>query len=159
MNLKVKEKISGMTGQYRITRYKSGTNEVIHKSDWIKNLVVSNDTNGVNLVARQLAGDNTYNPEITGCKMGTGTTPASISDTDLETDVTGFVARQLISNTVSGVFIQFFITDAELPNASYSEFGLFCGSQMFTRSIISPAYSKTGAEDIKVDYQININTI
>ena len=157
--MQIKENIGGITGKYKITRFKPGTSEKIAESAWIKNLVVSNDTNGVNLIARQLAGDETYSLEITGCKMGSGTTPASIADTDIETDVTGFQPRATISNTVSGIEIGFFIPDALLPDADYSEFGLFCGSQLFARSIIDPAYEKTGSEDVKIDYQININTI
>ena len=107
MNVKMKDNIDGITGQYRITRFKAGTKEVIHQSAWIKNLIVSNDTNGLNIVARQLAGDTTYPIEITGCKMGSGTTTPTINDTDIETDETVLIARSTILNNIAGVLIEF----------------------------------------------------
>lgn len=158
--LSINEK-SIFSGKYKITRFKAGTDEVISESDWIKNLVVANANHGINLVAKQLGGDTTYPLEITRCELGIGTTPPSVSDTELEDTVAGGgspINKSSVIIGTSSVEIGFFVPNIQLPDAEYTEFGLFCGTQLFARSIIDPAYSKSGAEDIKVDYTINITT-
>jgi len=148
---------SGVAGQYRIRTYRAGTKELIRETDWIKNLVVNNANNGVNLIAQRLIGLTTYDIEITQAKIGTGTTPPTDADTDLETPVTSNIPRatQIVSPTNLAV-ITFFIPDVDLPNGTYNEFGLFCGNQLFARSLILPSYTKASAEDTTVEYSLEI---
>lgn len=137
-------------GKYRITSRKNG--QIVKQTDWIENLVVSNNNHGLNLFAQRLAGLKVYDLEITQAKIGTGTNPPALSDTDLQTPVLDGILRanQFIDN--NEVTLQFFISDLELPDGTYNEFGLFAGDQLFARSIIDPAFTKAPAEDTTVDY-------
>lgn len=148
---------TGITGKYTITKYKAGTKEVISTQE-VENLVVANNGNGTDLITRQLIGDNTYTIEIDSASIGTGSTTPSTSDTDLETPVLEDISRTKGVASPTSVTLDFFIPDATLADGSYSEFGLFCGDQLFARSIISPAFSKSSGEDTAINYQITLTT-
>lgn len=139
-----------LKGKYRIKSSKNG--ELVKQTDWIHNLVVMNPNHGLNLFAQHLIGIKTYPLEITQAKIGTGTTPPELTDTDLEESVTDGILRanQAVDNGV--ITLEFFISDLELPDDTYNEFGLFCGDQLFARSIIDPAYTKSSGEDLTVEY-------
>lgn len=147
---------NGISGKYRFITKRAGTDEVIRETDWIENLVMNGTDTGVNLIMKTLIGTTTIN-EITSASIGTGTTAPTDGDTDLETPVTTDIPRgtQNISPT-NVLTILFFIPDGDLPNGTYNEFGLFCETQIFSRSIISPAYVKGSTEDTIVEYRIEI---
>lgn len=147
---------NGIKGEYTITVYKAGTKEILRKIGPIKNLVVSSSGYGRNLILRRLAGDVTYGIEITNGKIGTGTNTPADSDTDLQTAVVSTidVADTNVSNDVA--IISFFLTDAQLTNGTYTEFGMFIGAQLFARSIISPSYTKSSNEDTSIDYTLTL---
>lgn len=148
---------TGIKGKYTITKYKAGTKEVISSQE-VDNLVVANTGNGTDLITRQLIGDDTYTLEIDSASIGTGTSDPSTADTGLETPVLADIARTKAVATPTSVTLDFFIPDATLANGSYSEFGLFCGDQLFARSIIAPAFTKSSGEDTAINYQITITT-
>lgn len=157
MNHQAKNKL-GIRGKYQITTYKAGTKEVLRKSPWIENLVVANSTSGVGLITQHLAG-NTANPlEIDKAAIGTGTTSPTVADTGLETAVLTGIERTGISATDTSVTVDFFITDGELANGTYSEFGIFADTRLFARSIISPAFTKASGEDVSINYQITFSS-
>jgi hypothetical protein len=140
-------------GRYRFITYKKGTKEVLRVSPWINNLVTLANNHGLNLIARHLVGDDSFPLEITQAKIGTGTTPPTIADTDLETPVLSNIIVALSSFTGGVADFEFFMPDGELPDNEYTEFGIFCGDQMFARSIINPSYTKTTGEDTSCQYQ------
>lgn len=144
-------------GRYRFITYRAGTKEILRTSPWIKNLVMKGSNTGVNLIAQRLIGATTYDIAIDSAEIGTGNTAPANSDTNLQTPVAvGIVrANQLVASTnIATLF--FFISDSDLPNGTYKEFGLRCGAQLFARSIISPDYTKASSEDTVVEYQITV---
>lgn len=120
----------------------------------IKNKVVFNENNGVNLMIQHLAGDTTYPLELTLASIGTGTTAPTDADTDLETPVLENVIRATVEHDLNSVITEWFMIDSELPDGTYNEFALWCGTQLFARSIITPAHTKAENEDTLVQYTI-----
>lgn len=116
------------------------------------NIIVANTGHGINLIMRHLTGDDALSLAITQCKFGTGTTTPTINDTDLETPVVDSVppANQSVSST-SGT-LEFFLSDLNLPNGTYTEFGIFMGNRLWARALISPSYTKSSNEDTSIEY-------
>ena len=144
-------------GKYRFIKHDAITGEVISISPWIKNLIMKADTLGVNLFIRRLGNNTTYDCIITSSEIGTGTATPSSSDANLQTPVlTGII---IVDRTIAidNVTFSFFIPSANLPNGTYNEFGLRCGTQMFARSIITPAYVKGTNENTTIEYVITGN--
>ncbi len=143
-------------GRYRFYKTDSITGDFISVSEWCPNLVVNGTGTGVNIIARLLGNDSTYPLPITKAKIGTGTTPPTNADTDIEAGgvTKSTVADQVISGNV--VTLSFFYTSAELPNGTYTEFAIFCVNQLFARSIISPSYVKGTNEDTTIEYEITV---
>lgn len=151
----IKEK-SGNQGRYRFITKDSITGEVKRTSDWISNKIVNGTGTGINIIANLLANITTNPLPITKAKIGTGTTPPTDGDTDLQTPV--YTITSVTDASVSGgvVTLSFFIPSASLTNGTYTEFGLFCVNQLFARSIISPSYVKGTNEDTTIEYEIQL---
>ncbi len=156
MKLRVKDN-TGIKGKARIIKSNSLTGEVISISDWFDNLVVAGTGTGVNIITRLLGGDNTYSLQITSLKIGTGTTPPTNSDTDIETEV--FEKTSIADKTIStsSVLFSFFIGTGDLPNGTYTELTLHAGTQLFSRLLITPAFVKGTNEDLTIEYQLSVN--
>lgn len=152
MIIKIKEQFH-IKGQLRIKTYKAETKELLRMTEWIPNLIVLNNTRGINLIIRRLGGNTTYDIIITKAKIGVGTTPPTNSDTDLENPTVSNipVAQSIVS--VDETLLSFFISDTDLPNGTYTEFGAFVVNQMFSRTIINPSYSKGSGEDTNIEYK------
>lgn len=149
---------SGIQGKLQFTTFEAGTEVILRKSKWHKNLVVSNTNHGLNLILQHLAGTTTYALEITSAKIGDDNTAATNNDTDLGNAlVSDIVIATMTETTTSQLTFEFFMTDSELAEDTYEEFGLFATNQLFARSIISPGYVKSIGEDTKVEYVINLN--
>lgn len=127
---------------------------VISKSPVISNLVVFNTDHGAQLILQHLAGDTTYPLNLDNASIGTGTTAAADTDTDLETPEVEDIPRVLVEINTDNIYTEWFIPSDELPNDTYTEFGLFAGTQLFARSIISPSFTKGNNEDALVEYTI-----
>ena len=159
MMTKIKDNLISR-GRFRITTYKAGTKEIIKQSDWIKNLVVLNATgngHGMNLLVKRLIGNTTTDLVITQAKIGTGDTAPTDNDTDLETAVlSGIIVADTIETSADVATISFFMTDAELTDGEYKEFGIFCGTQLFARALILPTYTKATGQDTSVEYEITV---
>lgn len=151
---------SSVLGSFVIKTWDSKTGKLLWQSKPIKNKVVSSSGYGRNIVIRNLVGDDTYQIEIDGAIIGTGTTAPADSDTGLVTPTTLTtisvipVASYLISNDT--VIISFFVTDADLPNGTYKEFGMKCGSQLFSRALITPNFTKGSNQNTSIDYTIQL---
>lgn len=144
-------------GKYRFIKKDSITGDVISISPWMNNLIMKANTLGINLFIRRLGNDMTYDCIITSAEIGTGTAVPSNSDANLQTPIlTGII---VVDRTIAAdnVTFSFFIPSVNLPNGTYNEFGLRCGTQMFARSIITPAYVKGTNEDTTIEYIISGN--
>lgn len=144
-----------ISGMYRIITTDSITGEVLYTSPWIKNKIMLGTNTGVNLLLARLANVLTYDTIITSAEIGTGTTPPTNADTNLQTPtVTGItVASSSVSS--GSILLSFFIPSGSLSNGTYNEFGLRCGTRLFARSIISPAYTKGTNQDTTIEYTIS----
>ncbi|HEY1037163.1 MAG TPA: hypothetical protein VGE62_01115 [Candidatus Paceibacterota bacterium] len=165
----------GSMGEVRITKRNSltksgrkayGRGRIISVTDWMKNRIVSGIGGyGRNILIRRLLSDNTYTGNITHADLGTGSTAAADSDTDLET---GLARAQVGSSDIgndSGT-IRFFFADALTPDATYREFGTFIdGSvtlgtgRIFNRLILTTPYVKATGEDTTVEVRFTINPL
>jgi hypothetical protein len=120
-----------------------------------QNLIMKSDTYGINLILRALSGDTTYGIEIDSAGFGTGTTPPTDADEDLETPVLVGIIKANAVVGVSDLTLDFFTTDAELANGTYTEFAIYIGTQLFARSIIDPSHTKGTLEDTLIEYLIS----
>lgn len=153
-----------ITGRVRIITYKAGTKEILRISEWTKNLIVSGTNTGRNLIAQRLASVNTYTLNVTHADIGTGTNPPANSDTQLQTPtVRAAITNQIVSNNV--VTLQFFFSDALLPNGTYYEFGTFIdgtgtlsSGKLFNRALFGTAYTKATGEDTTVEVEVTISS-
>lgn len=143
-----------INGRYKIITSKDG--KKIKETDWIKNLIVINSNHGTDLIIQRLAGLTTYDLGIDEIQFGTGDTAPTNADTSLETMTVEDVLVASYTKTTSKVTFNFFIANADMPNDTYKELGLFCGGQMFSRSLITPTYTKSAGEDTTVEYEIEI---
>lgn len=122
----------------------------------VKNKVVAGTGYGKNLIIRRLAGDTTYGLEIDSAAIGTGTTAPADSDTALQTPVLSGIAVADSEVFTSSLALSFFITDAQLANSTYTEFGIFCNLRLFARSLILPTFAKASGVNITVEYTITL---
>lgn len=122
----------------------------------VKNLVVSADGYGRNLLIRAMSNNTTYPIGITTGAIGTGTTAATDADTALETEVLDDIAAALFEISNDEVVVSFFIPDGDLADATYNEFAAYMGTQMFSRAIISGGYAKSGV-DTTIEYTYTIS--
>lgn len=144
-----------MKGRYKITTLEKG--KPVHETNWIHNLVMEGASNGTGLITRLLSNDTTYPLAITSAAIGTSATAPAVTDTDLVAPVLTGILIRTKSITPTTISLSFFVTDAELANGTYREFGLFCGARLFARSLITPVYTKSTGQDAIITYEITIN--
>lgn len=143
----------GFYGFLTITKLKDG--KVLWKSEPMKNKVVTGSGGyGRNLIIRQLAGDTALPLEIDNVSIGDGTTPPADGDTDLESPLVEDVPVSNSTGANNVLTVDVFMSDSTLPDDTYSEFGLFCGGQLFARILISPSYTKATGEDTIFTYTL-----
>ena len=147
----------GIKGKYRFIKTNALTGELISTSEWIPNLIMKADTLGVNLLIRRLGNDLTYDTIITSAEIGDDDTAPTDGDTDLVSPILTGIIPAYQSIATDNVTISFFIADVDLPNGTYKEFLIRCGTQAFARSIITPNYTKGSNENTTVEYLITAN--
>lgn len=150
--MKLNKDKAGFSGVLVIKKYKDG--KLIWQSKPHPNLVVSSSGYGRNLVLRRLAGDTTYGIAIDSAAIGSGSTAPTDADTGLQTSVLGSItiSNTSVSNDVATISV--FISDGSLANGTYREFGFFIGGRLFSRILISPAYTKASGEDTTFVYTL-----
>jgi len=187
--LQVLEK-SEAVGIFTITRYRSGmvdevnnhikktgcteiceTVKIIQAKYFLgvatetRNVVVTSDQRGRNLIIQHLKGSHAHELEITHGEIGTGQTSPAASDTALTT-ATDRKAKALASITAANsITLQFFWADAELSNGTYYECGTYSDSssltlgdgRLFNHALFSPSYVKASGEDTTMQVQISFN--
>lgn len=133
------------------------TNELVYESPKVKNLIVNN---GKNLALDRLFGLSAA-VAITSVGVGTDSTAASVTQTQLNPTVTGSVllqtadagtARASQTVTIASTF------GTGVANFTWNEAGLFNGntngtSTMFNRTVIGP-FTKTSS--VSIVYQVQI---
>jgi hypothetical protein len=141
-----------VTGSLRIKVLRNGA--VVRELGPFKNKVVSSDGYGRNLIARAMAGDGTYPIAIDSASIGTGNTAPADGDTDLETASVSAIpiTNAGVSNNV--LTIDVFVPDADLPDGTYEEFGLFAALRLVSHVLISPSYTKAAGEDTLFTYTL-----
>lgn len=144
-------------GSYVLKRWCSLTGKLLEEIK-VNNLIVLGSGTGADIVTRQLGNDTTYPIPIDSASIGTGTTSPSSSDTDLATPVLTGIDVALYDISIPGtVILSFFISDADLANGTYKEFGIFCGARLFARSLITPNVTKGTNQNLSVDYTISLS--
>lgn len=144
-----------MTGHLTISTYDQEGN--LLREQFETNRVVSSDGYGRNLIIRQLAGNKTYGIEVDEGRIGNDDTTPTDSDTDLGNAVTSDIIVEDTDFSNDEVSFQFFVLDADLPDGTYEEFGLFIDGQMLARSVFDSSYSKSSGENTRIDYTLTLN--
>ena len=130
----------------------------IYQSPVIHNKIVSGTGGyGRNLVMRAFANDSTYPLPITLGAIGTGTNTPADSDTGLQTAVLSSISYTDRTVTNDSIELSFFITDATLANGTYTEWGIFCATRLFSRSLISPTYAKAAGQDTTIIHVVTLS--
>lgn len=145
---------AGASGQFRIQALRNG--KVVRDTGFMKNQVVNNTDHGVQLLIAQMAGDTTNPIDIDSLSIGTGQSARTTAMTDLETPVTTdipYSTRQASGNEWQG---DFFILDAELPDDTYYELGIYMHGQLYATALIDGGFSKVSGEDLLVTYKTAI---
>lgn len=140
--------------QERLADIKAGRIKPIRESETITNLIMLGTNTGLNIVLQQLGGQTAYPIAIDSASIGTDNTAPTDADTDLIAPVVKDIPKATTTISTNTLVIEFFITNDELTDGDYKEFGLYCGTQIFARSIITPTYSKAANEDTLVEYTI-----
>lgn len=163
MNNKILKENSGIIGVITIRKYKAGTKELLQELRFRNLIVTGTGGYGRNIIARRLGSDNTYSLNITHGEIGTGTNTPANSDTALQTPSTR-VATTLATISNNIINLQFFFSDATLPNGTYREFGTFIdgsgtlgSGRLFNRALFSTVYTKASGEDTTIEVEFTIN--
>ena len=143
-------------GTFTLTKLNSVTGEVISTTPVHHNLVLNS---AFNLIAQQNVTGSTNLLKITTLEIGTGDTAPAGTDTALETVTLTDIPRANQSATGPEAYISFFISTLDLPNGEYKELGLRAGATLYTRALISPTFTKSTNEDVRVDYTITYSAV
>lgn len=141
-------------GEFTISVFDAKTGRLKRRIGPIRNKILNQ---GLELIAAQHAGT-TNNLEITSIELGDDNTAAAATDTALGNALKTGVAPSKLSSGGRTVTASFFLNDSDLPNDTYEELGLKVGSTLYTRAIISPAYTKATNENTRIDYSITYSS-
>jgi hypothetical protein len=153
MNL---ERHDGARAQGYLTIKTFHDGKLIREVGPFANKVVSSDGYGRNLILRQMVGDDTYPIVFDAVAIGDDDTAAADGDTDLGNPlVTGIpITNMSLANNVLSMDV--FVSDADLPDDTYEEFGIYAAGRLMARIIISPAYTKATGEDTIFTYELTL---
>jgi hypothetical protein len=142
-------------GRLKLTGSKNGN--VTKSTGWFHNIILDSTDCGLNLIRRGMLGDAVIpSIEITSGEIGTGDTTPTTADTALEELVLDGILRAYQTIESDEVVFQFFISAEDLPDDTYTEFGLRVGTRLFSRALIIPTFEKSSGEDITVEYRIRL---
>lgn len=141
-----------VAGRLTIRTYRDGA--LLRQSQPLPNKVVMGTGYGRNLIARALVGDATYPLEIDSASIGDDDTAPVDGDTDLGNALVEDIPITNKTAVDDIVTVDVFVADANLPDDTYEEFGLFSDGRLFSRIIISPPYTKATGEDTLFSYEL-----
>jgi hypothetical protein len=146
-------------GKLRLKTKDLNTGEVAY-TPWSKNLVMASSGHGMNLFMRGLSDIDPLPLRVTKAKLGTSATAVTESQTDLVAPtVDNIEIANVTLTSPTEVLFEFFMPNFLTPDNTYNEFGVFCGSQMFSRVIIDPAFVKNGNVDTTAEYVFEISNV
>lgn len=128
------------------------------------NLVVDSPGYGLDLIIQRLVGTNTYSLNITHGEIGTGSTTPQSSDTALQAGVARVSTTYSADNANTTAVLQFFFTDATLPDETYYEFGTFVDGnyslgtgRLFNHALFTEPYVKVPGQDTTVEVDFDLS--
>lgn len=140
-----------MHGAIRITSLSNGWER---SSAWYDNQVVD-----AGLAAIADALENGTAIQIDSGEIGTGSTAVTAGDTDLETPSVTGITVESTSRSGAVVTYSFYLTDAQLADGTYREFGLRIGSTLFSRVLFDIPYTKASGTDTRIDYVVTASAV
>lgn len=143
-----------LAGYLTIKKFRDG--ELVWQSERIRNKVVTSEGYGRNLILRWLAGDAALPIVIDTASLGDDDTAAANGDTDLGNPLVEDIPITNATATDNVLNVDVFVSDANLPDDTYEEFGLFMSGRLLARIIISPAYTKASGEDTLFSYELTL---
>jgi hypothetical protein len=145
----------GMVGEMLIRTFDKQGN-LLRTIGPFRNKVVTSDGYGRNLILNALTPYAVYSPIIDSASLGDSNTAAADANTALGNSLVADIpiTNHSVANNV--LTIDVFVADANLPNDTYEEFGLFANARMMTRVVISPAYTKASGEDTLFTYTLTM---
>jgi len=157
--ISIQEPKISIKGVYQFIVTDSHTGQIKRVSPIHENLVMNGTNTGIQLIAQNLVLDTPLQLKIDSLSIGSGVTPPSQNDVDLETPVVTNVILRTKAHLGASAQFDFFITDAQLPNGTYTEVGIFANGQIFARSIIDPEFTKASNEDVTITYSVNLSVV
>lgn len=154
--LKQQLKGGGLQLEGRVKWIKSKGGVLLAESPWMPNKIAANSEHGIYILLDLLAGDDTYSGEVTHADIGDDNTTPTEADTDLGN---GLVRAQIGNISRSGLEtdFRFFFADANTPDDTYEEFGMFIdGSagvgtgQIFNHLVFTSSLVKASGEDYTI---------
>jgi hypothetical protein len=154
--------------QKRIIELKAVVEDIKHAS-FIRtavecpNLVMDSPNYGLDLIIQRLVGNNTYSLNLQWIEIGTGTTTPTVNDTGLASPSLRLPISFQEDYGATDAIVQAYVTDANLPNATYGEVGSFVdgsssigSGQLFNHALISPTYAKVSGQDTTIEIDLTI---
>lgn len=114
---------------------------------------------GLNLIIQHHNGITTSPLEITSLEIGDGGTAVTAGDTALDNMVVDAITPVRVTASTASMVIEFFVTDAELPDGTYEELGLRAGLVLYTRSLFTVPYVKVAGRDTIIRYTLGYSAV
>lgn len=152
-------------GKIKIITWKAGTKEKMREDTvWSYNTVMDGTLTGKQILLAILSNDTTYTGtgHITYGELGTGVTTPNVADVALTTPVARVAITQVLSSGDTKSF-QFFFSDLNLANGTYTEFGSFTDGtssigtgKIFNHALLTAPYTKAAGTDITVQFDYTL---
>lgn len=146
-----------ISGAYYIRTYHPGTQVLKWASPKIPNLVLFGENRGLDLLLDRFVGNTANDVIITSLEIGTGDEAPTEGDTELEAVAIAGIPRATQEIDGKKALIQFFVPDQDLPQDEYREVGVRMGSNLFSRALIIPTYTKSEEEDTTFVYELTLD--
>jgi hypothetical protein len=154
---------------FRAAQIKEGLRQIkeayfILRASQSPNLIMDSPNYGLDLVIQRLVGINTYTLNLAWIEIGTGSTTPTVNDTALTTPSVRAAVNFQEDFATTDAIVQCYITDANLPNATYQEVGSFVdgsasigSGQIFNHALLSPTYTKVSGQDTTIQIDITVS--
>jgi hypothetical protein len=166
--LRALRKLPNYAASFRAVQIKQALKQIkdahfIRRAAQPPNLIMDSPNYGLDLVIQRLVGINTYTLNLAWIEIGTGSTTPTVNDTALTTPSVRAAVNFQEDFATTDAIVQAYITDANLPNATYQEVGSFVdgsasigSGQIFNHALLSPTFVKTSGVDTTLQIDINV---
>jgi hypothetical protein len=167
--LRALRKLPNYASSFRAVQIKEALKQIkdthfIRRASESPNLIMDSPNYGLDLVIQRLTGNNTYTLNLLWIEIGTGSTTPTVNDTALTTPTVRAAVNFQEDFATTDAIVQCYITDANLPNATYYEVGSFVdgtssvgSGQIFNHALLSPTYTKTAGVDTTVQIDVTVS--